>query len=164
MHDRRFIRIRGEVTLRRDGILLWHRRNLVVNACVSALANLAAGVTAGQFVSVVGFGSGNTAPTVNDTDLTASPKYYNAVAGYTFPSAGTVQFNYQLSPGGDAAAEGINIQELGLFANAGAVAIPHLVSSGPGAGIPGPMWAHVVVPEFEFTSAGVFEGTWSLTF
>jgi hypothetical protein len=75
-----------------------------------------------------------------------------------------VQFNYQLIPGNDAQAEGITIQELGLYANSAGVAIPKYVASGAGSGIPGPMWAHVVVPSFEFTSAGAYEGTWALTF
>src|SRR5579863_3068578 len=84
------------------GRLLWERDNLFVNAGLIPLASLIAGVTAGEFVAAVGFGSGNTAPALADTDLGAAPKYYNAVGAHTIgPSggltAGTVQFNYSLA-------------------------------------------------------------------
>jgi hypothetical protein len=67
--------------------MVWECRNLFVNAGLPALANLMAGVSAGQYALAVGFGTGGTTPTVNDTDLGASPKYYNAVGAHTFPNS-----------------------------------------------------------------------------
>src|SRR5215469_2243923 len=69
----------GIVRIFSRGALLWECRNLFVNAGLPALANLMAGVTAGQYALAVGFGSGSAAPTVNDTDLSIAPKYYNSV-------------------------------------------------------------------------------------
>src|ERR1700691_566039 len=96
------------------GALVWECRNLFVNAGLPALANLMAGVTAGQYALAVGFGSGGTAPTVNDTDLGAAPKYYNAVGAYTFPDYGAL---------------GWTVQEVGLFANGSAAALPAAIGT-----------------------------------
>ena len=85
-------RPQGLVRISRGDALLCESHNLFVNAGLPALANLMAGVTAGQYALAVGFGSGGTAPTVNDTDLSLAPKYYNAVGAHSFPNAGSVQF------------------------------------------------------------------------
>ncbi len=141
------------ITLARDlmrrprGIVrLWHREldeaparliyevdNLYVNAGLTALAHLLSAGTGSYIASAMGFGSGNTAPTVSDTDLTLAPKYYNAVGPSTVgPSAsplvaaGSVQFAYLLAST-DYAANPLTIQELGLFANPTAVGLPALV-------------------------------------
>jgi hypothetical protein len=108
--------------------LLWERENLVVNTALTALANLLGGVTSGQSVAVVGFGSGNTAPAAGDTGLGANPSYYNAVGAITVgPSggiaAGSVQFAYSLATT-DYAANPLTIQELGLFGNTGGASFP----------------------------------------
>ena len=87
------------------------------------MANLIAGVTAGQYVTAIGFGSGSTSPAISDTALTAVPTYYNAIVSHSFPSSGSVQFNYALGPT-DYSAAGITIQELGLFANTSGVVLP----------------------------------------
>jgi len=100
-----------------------------------ALANLMAGVTSGQYALAVGFGSGSAAPTVNDTDLSTAPKYYNTVGTHTFPNSGSVQFNYALSAGGDYGALGMTVQEVGLFANGSATALPAAI------GTANPVWA-----------------------
>ncbi len=120
----------GIVRLFERGRLLWESRNLFVNSGLPALASLLAGATAGEFAAAVGFGSGATAPTVNDTDLTSAPKYYNAIGSYSFPSPGSVQFNYLLAPTADYAASGITILEMGLYANLAAVALPAAVGTG----------------------------------
>jgi len=112
----------------RRGKLLWERDNLFVNAGLPALANLLAGVTAGEYALAVGFGSGNTAPTVADTDLNLAPKYYNAVGTHSFPSSGAVLFNYAIGLT-DYGATGITVQEIGLFGNSGSVALPAAVGS-----------------------------------
>lgn len=131
--------MKGRVTLWRRGKLLWERDNLVVNAGLTALANLLGGMTSGQFVSVVGFGSGNTAAAAGDTGLGATPAYYNAVGAITIgPSggvaAGSVQFAYQLVTA-DYAANPLTIQELGLFGNTGSAAFPAALGSA------NPAWA-----------------------
>ncbi len=125
----------GIVRIFSRGALLWECRNLFVNAGLPALANLMAGVTAGQYALAVGFGSGATAPTVNDTDLGAAPKYYNAVGAHTFPNSGSVQFNYALSATADYGALGTTVQEVGLFANGSAAAMPAAI------GTANPSWA-----------------------
>ena len=63
------------------------------------------------------------APAVSDTGLTAVPAYYNAIGAHTFPSSGSVQFNYSLLTT-DYGANGMTIQELGLFANSASVGLP----------------------------------------
>lgn len=123
------MRPKGVVRLYRDRRLIWKANNLFVNSGLSVLANLIAGVTAGQNVAAIGFGSGSTGPAVTDTALTATPAYYNAITSHSFPSAGSVQFNYALGTT-DYGALGITIQELGLFANAASAALP--AASGTG--------------------------------
>jgi hypothetical protein len=127
------MRPKGIVRLYERGQLIWHQQNLFVNSGLPALANLIAGITAGQSVSAIGFGSGASAPTAGDTGLNAAPAYYNSIGSYSFPSSGSVQFNYSLQST-DYGAAGITIQELGLYANAGAVALPAAV------GTANPLW------------------------
>ncbi len=117
------MRPRGVVRLFKRGELLWERDNRFVNAGLPALANLIAGVTSGQFVSAMGFGSGAAQPQATDTALGATPAYYNAIGSYSFPSAGSVEFSYSLLTT-DYGANGMTIQELGLFANAAGVSLP----------------------------------------
>ena len=126
-------RPRGVVRLRREGKTIFEGTNLVVNAGLPAFAMLAAGASAGQSVSVVGYGSGNMAPTVTDTDLAVPPKYYNAVGTATFPTPGTGVFNSALQAS-HYAPYGMTSQEIGLLANAGAVSIPSV------AGFSYPAW------------------------
>jgi hypothetical protein len=119
----------GIVRIFNRGALMWECRNLFVNAGLPALANLMAGVTSGQYALAIGFGSSATAPTVNDTDLNALPKYYNAVGAHTFPSSGSVQFNYALAATTDYGALGMIVQEVGLFANGAAAAMPAAIGT-----------------------------------
>jgi hypothetical protein len=128
---------RGTVRLYRRGKLLWERDNLFVNAGLTVLASLISGVTAGEIAAAVGFGSGTTTPAVADTDLTAAPKYYNAVGTHTIgPSggvaSGSVLFNYSLLTT-DYGANGMTITELGLFA--GSATLPAAI------GTTNPAWA-----------------------
>jgi hypothetical protein len=128
------MRPKGHVRLYRRKKLIWERQNLFVNSGLPVLANLIAGVTTGQFVTAIGFGSGSASPTITDTALTANPTYYNAIVSHSFPSAGSVQFNYALAAS-DYGALGITIQELGLFANDGAAALPAAI------GTTNPVWS-----------------------
>jgi hypothetical protein len=117
----------------RRGKLIWERSNLVVNAGLTALANLLGNNTSGQMVSVMGYGSGNTTPAGTDTALGATPAYYNAIGTITIgPSggvaAGSVQFAYSLGST-DYAANPLTIQELGLFGNTGSASFPAAVGT-----------------------------------
>lgn len=125
----------GVVRIFTRGELLWESRNLFVNSGLPALANLLAGVTAGQYALALGFGSGSATPTVNDTELSGAPKYYNAIGAHSFPTSGSVQFDYQLSADADYGATGITVQEVGLFANSGSAAMPAAI------GTASPNWA-----------------------
>jgi hypothetical protein len=137
-------RLRGIVRLYegpdwRRGKLIWERDNLVVNAGLTALANLLGNNTSGQSVAVMGYGSGNTTPAATDTALFATPTYYNAIGTATIgPSggvaAGSVQFAYSLGST-DYAANPLTIQELGLFGNSGSASFPAAV------GTSNPNWA-----------------------
>jgi hypothetical protein len=122
------MRPKGIVKLYKRDRVIWERRNLFVNTGLPPLANLIAGVTAGQSVSVMGFGSGASAPTAADAGLTAAPAYYNAIGSYSFPSSGSVEFNYSLQVS-DYGAAGMTIQELGLFANSTGAAMPAAIGS-----------------------------------
>lgn len=122
-------RPKGIVRISKGGRLQCERRNLFVNAGLPALANLLAGATTGEYALAVGFGSGNTAPTVADTDLGLAPKYYNAVGEHTFPNPGSVQFSYALTASADFAATGITVQEVGLFANTAAIGLPAAIGT-----------------------------------
>src|SRR5712692_2104594 len=90
------MRPRGIVRLYGAGRLIWEGANLFVTAGLPALANLIAGVTAGQYVTAMGFGSGATLPAATDVGLTTTPTYYNAIGAHSFPSSGSVQFAYSL--------------------------------------------------------------------
>jgi hypothetical protein len=107
---------------------LWEGDNLFVNSGLPALANLIAGATAGQYATAIGFGSGAAAPNPTDVGLSASPSYYNAIGTHSFLSSGSVQFNYSLQAT-DYAANGITIEELGLFANAAPISLPSAVAT-----------------------------------
>jgi hypothetical protein len=115
----------------RRGKLIYEADNLYVNSGLTVLANLLGAGTAGYIAAAVGFGSGNPAPALTDTDLTSAPKYYNAIGTHTIGpaggiAAGSVLFNYALATT-DYAANPLTIQELGLFANTSPVILPALV-------------------------------------
>lgn len=122
------MRPKGIVRLFQRGRLLWECENLFVNSGLVPLANLIAGVSTGQFVSAVGFGSSGTPPTAADTGLGGAPEYYNAINSYTFPSSGSVEFTYSLQVT-DYGANGMTIQELGLFANSAPVGLPAAIGT-----------------------------------
>ena len=128
------MRPQGIVRLYERGRLIWQRQNLFVNTGLPALANLIAGVTAGQSVAAIGYGSGGTPPTAGDTGLSGTHAYYNAIGNHSFPSSGSVLFNYSLQTT-DYGAAGMTIQELGLFANASASVLAAAV------GTVNPLWS-----------------------
>jgi hypothetical protein len=99
----------------RDGKLieLIDEPNLVVNEWAVICAN-ALGGAAGYGVTQMGWGTNGATPLPTDTALTAP--YYNAFGSVTYPSAGLVQYNFQL---GTAEANGLSIQEFGLVTTNG---------------------------------------------
>lgn len=127
-------RPRGYVRMYRNGRLWLRGENLWVNSGLPALASLLGGDTAGEFATIFGAGSGNTAPTVADTALGATPAYYNALTGHSYPSSGSIQFDYELSLT-DYGAIGTTIQEIGIFANSASATFPAAV------GTANPAWA-----------------------
>ena len=133
--------------------------NLFVNAGLPALAALLGGDTAGNIAAAIGFGTGANGPTVADTGLTA-PAYYKTLTSHsengTTPGAGSVQFNWSLTSA-DIGAEGLTIQELGLYANPTSVALP-------GSTAPATLLARKTIAPVSFTAGMTLSGTWTLTF
>lgn len=130
-------------------------KNLFVNAGLPALAALIAGDGSGEFAAAIGVGSGGTAPVVTDGGLT-SPAYYKALDGHSEDDVGGVTFNWSLTIA-DAGAVGITVQELGLFGNRDAIALP-------GATMPAPLLARKTITPIVFTSGMSLTGSWTLTF
>ena len=154
-------RPRGIVTfeVRRHGKLLYRSRskNLFLNAGLPALASLLGGVTPGEFIAAIGFGSGNAPPTLADAALTA-PMYYKAIGAPTFDGLGSVTMAWTLvASGGDAGAIGITIQELALFGNTGSLSLPRGTA-------PAPILARKVIAPLAFGAGMSISGTWELTF
>lgn len=129
--------------------------NLFVNAGLPALAALTGGDTSGEFASAVGFGSSAVTPSLTDTSLTA-PAYYKVLDSHSEDGAGSVSFNWSLGTG-DTGAVGINIQELGLFANKTVVVLPGTIQ-------PTPLLARKTISPILFTSSMSLSGIWTLTF
>ncbi len=154
--------MRGFVTLRyfKRGRLIWtrERENLIVNAGLTPIAALVGGGGANG-ITVIGFGSGTAAPQPTDTTLTA-PAYYKALPAATFPQAGQAQFAFTLSGATDTGAVGMNLQELGFFANPNALAMP--ITQASGAGAPAlTMYAHELFAIGVVASNGTYQGTWT---
>lgn len=130
-------------------------RNLFVNAGLPALAALIAGDGSGDFAAAIGVGSGSTVPAVTDGGL-SSPAYYKVLDGHSEDDVGGVTFNWSLTTA-DLGAVGITIQELGLFGNKNAIALP-------GANMPVPLLARKTITPIVFTSNMSLAGSWTLTF
>lgn len=129
--------------------------NLFVNSGLPALAALMGGDTAGEFAAAVGFGSGSTTPALTDSGLT-TPAYYKSLDSHSEDGAGSVTLNWSLGVA-DTGAVGINIQELGLFANKTTVTLP-------GSTQPTPLLARKTINPILFTSSMSLSGVWTLTF
>lgn len=116
--------MRGFFRIYRDGELFIESENVVTTGALVSCANLAAGVTTGQFVSLMGYGNGTATPQQSDTGLSGNQQYFNAITGSTFPSSGAVSFNFSLSGSDYGAVPGLTITEIGLFANSSGVQVP----------------------------------------
>lgn len=136
-------------------VLVVEGENLFVNDGRPALAKLLGGDSAGEFASAIGFGSSGTAPSVTDSVLTAAA-YYKALGSHSQDGTGSVTFNWSLD-GSDTGAQGITIQELGLFADRTSVALPGSVS-------PAPLLARKSIAPISFGASMSITGSWTLTF
>jgi len=140
---------RGRLVLAVEG------ENLFVNDGRPALAKLLGGDSAGEFASAIGFGSSGAAPSVTDSVLTAAA-YYKALGSHSQDGTGSVTFNWSLDAI-DVGAQGITIQELGLFADRTSVALPGSVS-------PAPLLARKSIAPISFGASMSITGSWTLTF
>jgi hypothetical protein len=129
--------------------------NLFVNDGRPALAKLLGGDAAGEFASAIGFGSSGTAPAATDTGLTAAA-YYKTLDSHSQDGSGSVTFNWSLGAE-DTGAQGITIQELGLFADRTSVGLP-------GSTAPTPLLARKTIAPISFGPSMSITGSWTLTF
>lgn len=84
--------------------------NLIVTAGRTQLAKLLAGDLTGKNVTKISFGTSGTAPALADT--TIANAFTKDIAGSTYPAAGQVRFNWNLST---SEANGKAILEFGLI-------------------------------------------------
>lgn len=106
--------LKGELFIKiykKDKLIdIWKDENLIVNGAKTILAALVSGDGAGTVISKIGFGISNTPANPDDTALTSS--YVRNLTGFTYPEAGKVSFNFELSTN---EANGITIKEFGLI-------------------------------------------------
>src|SRR6202046_5912677 len=150
----------GRIVVRafKDGRFIWQieKNNLIVTAHNVPTAHLLGGDVTNFSIAAMGFGSGTSAPAAGDTALT-TPAYFRAVSSHSYPVAGQVQFNWALTSGTDTSAYGINIQEVGLFCNTGAVSLPTT-------GTPSmTLFAHALLGLGLYASGLTYSGTWTIT-
>lgn len=96
----------------RRGVLIdtWAQRNLIVDGAKALHARLLGGDVTNRSITRIGFGTSGTAPAGGNTGLTGG--YIKALDGVSYPTAGSVQFNWSLLTG---EANGMAILEFGLF-------------------------------------------------
>ncbi len=153
--------MRGHIICRayKRGRYLWTREtdNLVVSAHGVPTAKLLAGVVTNQSITVAGFGTNTTAVTIGDTAL-SNPAYYNAIASHSFPTSGQVQCIFGLTGGTDTGADGLNLQEIALFCNTGAISLPF-----EGAPPSVTMFAHALLGLGSYGSSLTYSLSWIIT-
>jgi hypothetical protein len=158
------IKLKGVIRVRafKRGRLLWTREieNTVVDAHAVPTANLLGGDVANNSVTAIGWGSGVAAAAAGDTVLTA-PAYYKAVTSHSYPVAGKVRFAFALIGGTDTGANGINLQELGLFCNTGPASLPFTQPSGAPPSMT--LFARQLMGLGVYSSALTFNMTWDIT-
>lgn len=86
--------------------------NLIVDKGLELISKLLAGEE--NLITKVGVGTNGTAPT--NADLTLTNSYIKNIKSYSFPSNGSVKFDWEFENG---EANGKNIQELGLLTTDG---------------------------------------------
>lgn len=152
--------MRGFVRARafKRGRLIWthEAENIVVSAHGVPMAHLLGGDVSNNSITAVGFGTNTAAPVVGDTAL-SNPAYYKAISSHSYPTAGQVMFTFSLIGGTDTGAYGMNVQEMALFCNTGAISLP--VASAPPSMT---MFAHYLVPIGVYGSSLTVELTWAI--
>lgn len=105
-----------ELRIYRRGQLIDHFRdeNLIVNGARDMLARLIAGDGGGEAVTRIGFGSGSSPASPDDTALTGA--YVRNLTGHSYPQPGQVRFSFSLAT---SEANGIAIREFGLITASG---------------------------------------------
>lgn len=105
-----------ELRVYRRGSLIdaWRDENLIVNNARDMLARLVAGDGAGEAVAEIGFGSGSSPASPDDTALTGA--YTRSLTGHDYPEPGQVRFKFSLAT---SEANGIGIREFGLITAGG---------------------------------------------
>jgi hypothetical protein len=84
--------------------------NLIVTVGRTQMARLLSGDLTGKQVTKIAFGTNGTAPALSDTIITNA--FRKNLLGFTYPAAGQVRFNWNLST---AEANGMAILEFGLI-------------------------------------------------
>jgi hypothetical protein len=99
-------------TIFKNGVTLEEveEHNLIVTVGRTQMAHLLAGELTGKQVSKISFGTSGAAPALTDTQI-ANP-YTKNLLGFTYPAAGQVKFNWNLTT---AEANGKAILEFGLI-------------------------------------------------
>lgn len=100
-----------EVFRRGELIDVYDDHNLVVDASKQQLARLIGGDVTSRSITTIGFGTGNSAPAVGNTSLTAG-YFSKALGAVTYPATNAVQFAFSL---GTSEGNGLSIVEFGLF-------------------------------------------------
>lgn len=93
-----------------ERVLLVDECNLIVNNAKAQLANLIGGNGANRQITQIGFGTGVTAPSPDNTGL-AVGAFWKPVTSVAYPATGQVAFSWSLST---AEANGLAITEFGL--------------------------------------------------
>jgi hypothetical protein len=96
----------------KNGVLVeeTEEKNLIVTVGRTQMAHLLAGDLTGKQIAKISFGTNGTTPVLADTIIT-NP-YTKNISGFSYPAAGQVQFNWNLTT---AEANGKAILEFGLI-------------------------------------------------
>lgn len=129
IHDSRTNELIKEITI----------NNMIVNTGRGKIAHLLAGDVSSNSIAKISCGTSNTATALTDTGLTGVVDL--AIGSASYPSGTSVKFNWLI---GNADANGITIQELGLKT---------------GGGI---LFSRVVIPAVVKTAAIYIIGTWEI--
>lgn len=116
-------------------------RNLIVNGGRDAIVRLIGAGTAGKRVSQIAFGTNGGDPII--TDVVIASAFVKPTASVSYPSNGTVQFDFTLELNEN---NGVTIREYGLLC------------------VDNTLFSRKVRAAIDKTSAIRLEGTWSITF
>ncbi|WP_300152352.1 hypothetical protein [Neomegalonema sp.] len=121
MHAVETLALRGslQIDIRRSGALIesWRDENMIMPGARDALARLIAGDGAGKIVTRFGVGTSADGP-ASWEDAALTTPFIKAVAGYSYPAPGRVQFDWRLET---SEAVGLVIREFGLITSDGSL-------------------------------------------